>query len=739
MKENAGQVRSIRFGPFVADMTAGELRKNGRKVPLQEQPFQVLAALLDRPGDVVTREDLRDRLWPGQPFVDVDQGLNTAIAKIRDALGDSAASARFVETLPRRGYRFTFPVDPPESSTIGPLAAPPAVVPMSGFRHKIKSSRTILTLVGACLLLAGMSLHFGLRQPGRATDLPLRRFEIRSSLTSLLLCNRRAAISPDGSLVAFVSDENPSRLWIRRFDQEQPHVIEGTEGVAGLFWSQDSKSVGFATRDGLKRVSPAGGAITPIAALSGIGFFGATWSHDGSTIVFADGGPSDLYEVPATGGTPRVVVSRNSPAFQLAARLPGQAPTPAYLLNPHFLPAEAGRRVIVFSFGYASSKLAVRDLQTGRTEILGPGRFAAYSPTGHLVYESSSDSNEIWVQPFSLTQLQTSGAAFRIARNGSEPTVSTDGTLIYVDSLQDSHRLVRLDRNGRRLGLLGSPQTAFYYPAISPNGQSVAVETLENHNLDIWVYDAQRGSRTRITTDVATDILPVWSPDGKHIAYTSYQTGQQNIFLRRADASTEPEILTAAPGYQRVSDWSRDGRYILFYAGTNYGPPAGPDHSTSLQYLAHSGKGGWDPHVFLRSRFALRAPKLSPDGKYVAYLSNETGRDELHVRPFPNGERQWVVSRNGAAQPHWSGNGRELFYVEAGTLMAVPVQTASGFSAGSPAPLFHHAGFGPWPSPTYDVSATGEDFLLPERLGAPTEQRTIRVVQNWFAEFRHPR
>lgn len=236
-------------------------------------------------------------------------------------------------------------------------------------------------------------------------------------------------------------------------------------------------------------------------------------------------------------------------------------------------------------------------------------------------------------------------------------------------------------------------------------------------------------------------MLPVWSPDGQWIAYTSRRGGPLNIFLRPADASADDQALTKGAGFQRVSDWSRDGRYILFYSGVNHlgGPGSNPDRSSSLQYLQRNGAGGWEARVFLRSKDTLQVPKLSPDGNFVAYLSNETGRDELYVRSFPGGERQWAVSRNGAAQPRWSRNGRELFYVETSVLMAVPVHARDGFSPGAPMPLFSHTGFGRWLDPNYDVSPNGERILLPEPVGGPGTDGALRVSQNWFAEFRDKR
>lgn len=437
MAGNTGQHQLVRFGPFVADLAAGELRKNGRRIPLQEQPFQVLAALLQRQGQVVTREDLRALLWPEQPFVDFDQGLNTAINKIRDALGDSAANPRFVETLPRRGYRFHFPVDSAQ-----PAEPPPVTV---GQR------RSIVALAGTCVLLAAGCILLWISWPGWRAELPLRKYSVRSSLSrSLIPLNRRAVVSPDGRSIAFVSDD--SRLWVQRLDMDEPYPIDGTERATGPFWSPDSQMIGFAAGGLLKRVAVAGGHISPVATLSSILFFGGAFSPDGQTIVYGDGQPSELFEVSAAGGSPRRRVSRDSLPLVLSA------PSTGHLHNPCFLPSEAGQRIIVFSSGNPSSRMLVRDLDTGRTELLGQGQFVTYSPSGHLVFQSPANPPELWAQPLSLKPLKTNGPAFRIARNGAEPSVSRDGTLVYIDSTKVSARLVWLDRSGRRLAELAPPR-----------------------------------------------------------------------------------------------------------------------------------------------------------------------------------------------------------------------------------------------------------------------------------------
>jgi Tol biopolymer transport system component/DNA-binding winged helix-turn-helix (wHTH) protein len=713
----SGAPGRIRFGPFEADSSAGELRNNGRLIRLQEQPFQVLIALLERPGDVVTREELRERLWPGDSFGDFDQGLNTAINKLREALGDSAANPKFIETLPKRGYRFVHALESEAAPPATP--APPARVP--GVRLPV-----YVIAAAAFIVVAALVGIFWIRRESPPPQLPLRRFSISPSIpvATRAFFDPVAAVSPNGRHIAYITDEGENRLWIHELHRGSARAIEGTDGARRPFWSPDSEYVAFVAAGEIRKAPARGGSIAILCQDCAGEFFGGTWSPDGRSIVFADGGPSSLYEIPASGGSRRLLLS----AQQLRNRQ-GSAKDPkalGYLSSPQFLPAGPGRRVIVFSLGYASATLIVRDLATGQEEALGPGNNPVYSPTGHLLYRGGSGPLDIWARPFSLESLRATGEAFQVAKGASDATIAEDGTLVYLDS--NSHALAWLDRKRTAAGSVGQPLELFAYPALSPNGRFLAIETMENGNLDLWVYDLERGTRTRLTNHPATDILPVWSPTGEEIAFSSYRSGNIDVFLQRADGGAEERAIVAGPKNERVTDWSRDGRYILYSV-------LDPKNRHDIWYLRRSEKGEWEQAPFLQTASNEIAPKLSPDGRYIAYLSDESGQYEVYVRPFPSGSRKWPISTRGGTQVRWRRDGRELFYTEAGTLIAVPVEIGSEFNPGSPSRLFSHPGFQFWPEPNYEVSLDGQRFLVPERLGG--KERKIHVVQNWFAEFRN--
>lgn len=707
--------RRIRFGPFEADLAAGELRKDGRVVRLQDQPFQILATLLDRPGEVITRDELRLRLWPGDSYGDFDQGLNTAVNKLREALGDSPSNPRFVETLPKRGYRFIHLVER--------LGKPSGERRLSAWQPERKRAAALTLAAILAIPAAVLSLRAGRRSEPQP-QLPLRRFTVRRpDPTYTLLDARRVAISPNGRHVAIVADAGVGRLWIQDLDQEQPRLIEGSGGALTVFWSPDSGTVGFAVAGGkLRKVPARGGAPAPVAETGCAHISGAAWSPDGASILFACSSPTGLYVTPSAGGTPERVVSPEMLEGELQERAEEPFQKSSCVFNPHFLPIKGGGQTVLFVY---KGQLMAKNLRTGRQHAAGPGFEPVYASEGYLLYRLGTD---LWARPFSPQQAKFAGEGALVARNATDASVASDGTLVYRDAVFE--QLAWVDRRGARLETAGPVVKGAWYPAVSPDGSRIAAETLENDSLDIWVSDA-RGARIRLTSHPATEILPVWSPSGDEVAFGSYQAGNIDIFVRKADGGPEGRPLVATPHNERVSDWSRDGRYITYSM-------AHPDNGHDLWYLERNAGGGWEPHPFLRTEFNEKSPKLSPDGRYVAYLSDESGRDEVYVRQFPSGSRKWAVSSGGASQMRWSRNGREIFYVEAGALVAAEVRLSPGFEAGPATRLFAHSAFNSsWTDANYDVSPDGRRVLVSERVGG--QEPVIHVVQNWLAGFQSRR
>ena len=394
----------------------------------------------------------------------------------------------------------------------------------------------------------------------------------------------------------------------------------------------------------------------------------------------------------------------------------------------------------MFTFGTESEQTMVvkdLDLETGQRELLGPGAAPVYSNSGHLLYATSPASSDLWALPFSLETLRATGEAFPVSENSRHATVATDETLVYLDLSGSSgqQQLVWVDRDGKQVEEIGQAQDGIRWAALSPDGRWVAVTVLEASNPEVWVWDlARRGVSTRLSSAPEWDGIPVWSPGGDEVAFVSLRAGNPDIYLRRADGGGEEQAVATTSQNEWPSDWSRDGKYLLYHQSD-------PETGSDLWYLERGENGsGWEPHPFLQEPSAQAAPKFSPNGRYVAYVSDESGQREVYVQPFPEGGRKVTVSSGGGSQLRWSRDGKELFYVQGEKLMVVAVSTEGEFSAGLPTELFEHPGLrSGLNNPNYDVSLDGQRFILPEPVGhdeTEAPQATIRVVQNWFAEFK---
>ncbi len=600
------------------------------------------------------------------------------------------------------------------------------VVPESAARAAEKQQRLHKTgfYATAALLAAALAVIIAMwfAGPEPAEPPPLRRFAYAppADFSPGGIFMLPASISPNGKHIA-AAGGGSLRLWIQDLDQQQPREIEGTEGARSPFWSPGSDFIGFAAGNELKKVSVRGGLSVRLCELPGEAFYGGSWSPDGEVIVFGSGPPRVLCQVPARGGDPELLISAEG------SESSSQGPTGG-LASPHFLLGEAGRRVLVFTFGTQSEQtMMLQDLESGRRETLGPGHQPFYS-AGHIVYQLAPGTQDLWALPFSLETLTATGEPFPFVQAARSPTAGADGTLVYFDSAgRGVDRPTWFDRRGTRMGDVGRGQTLTLDLSLSPDERSVAVSAEENGNQDIWVHDIELGVKTRVTTDPAIDYRPIWSPDGEEILFAG---GNQDIVLRRADGSGEAQALLDTPATELLSDWSRDGKYILYMV-------IDPENGADLWYLERNQEGGWEPHLFLRTAFRERSPSLSPDGRFIAYASNESGRDEIYVQPFPKGGRRTTVSNNGGWEPRWSPDGRELFYVEGTTLTAVSVDTSATFSARSRTPLFEHPSLTNPFYPQYDISADGQRFIIPTPVeDAPESKPMIRVVQNWAEEFR---
>ncbi len=575
-------------------------------------------------------------------------------------------------------------------------------------------SRERLAWIGALavLVLALAAALIFARRPAPAA--PEMRVEITTPPTIVPMS---LAISPDGRTIAFVArSEGQSRLWLRSLESGATAALPGTDGAESPFWSPDSQSVGFFADSKLRRVDVDDGSVQTLAnARSGLG---GTWNRD-NVILFASLG-SPISRVPATGGEPVAL-----------PRLAQQGSDFA----PQFLPD--GRHFLY----YVRGNPEVRGVYVGQLDetldarrLLNSDTAAVYAPSGQLLFVLRGT---LFAQNFDAVRLELSGNPYPVAeRVPSSPnpgiSVSRAGSIAYRTSSPDAQsQFVWFDRSGKEISRVGDlVSTSLSDPSLSADGQHVVLYRGVSGNTDIWLFDVKRGVLSRLTSDAADDVFPVWSPDGSRIVFSSNRKGVHDLYVKSvsADASEEPLLSTAQP--KTATDWSRDGRFLLFNNQD-------PKRSADIWALSLNGKGA--PFPVAQTPFDELSGQFSPDGKWVAFQSNESGRPDVYLQPFPGPGNKSLISPNGGTHARWRRDGEELFYLAPdGRLMAVPIRVALNRAApeiGTPVPLFvppiggaiQRGDF----RQLYMVSPDGKQFLVATVTEGPTSP--IAVILNWKA------
>jgi eukaryotic-like serine/threonine-protein kinase len=530
------------------------------------------------------------------------------------------------------------------------------------------------------------------------------------------------AFSADGRRLAFVgvAANGQRRLWVRPIDSLASQVIAGTEGASLPFWSPDGRFIAFFAQGKLRKVASGGGASQVLCdAESGNG---GTWSAAG-TILFAPATDRGLFQVSADGGTPTPVTTPRE----------GQAGH----RFPQFLPG--GRRFLFLAQAgqQAQGGIYVGSLDSKETVLLLETDVRAqYAQPGYLLFVRS---NALMAQAFDVTATRLSGEVTSIAEDisydaggGAADFAVAEGLLAYRERARNRRELVWLDRTGKKVADAGAPAD-YIHPWLSPDEKRAVVEVVDPDDgaHAVWMLDLVRGSRSRFVGGPAASHFPVWSADGRRILFSSDRSGPWSLFARASTGTGADEELLTLPTSTNATDWSRDGRFVIYQTNA----PATRSDVWALPVTPRA-----QPFPVAHSAAAERQAQLSPDGRWVAYVSDDSGRDEVVVQGFPEATDKVTVSIAGGSQPQWRRDGRELFYLSMDLkLMAVDVHaTASSFDTAVPRMLFELGDLRGELSArnNFMPSADGQRFLI-NRFLTGRGSRPIVVVLDWAAVVRH--
>ena len=598
------------------------------------------------------------------------------------------------------------------------------------------SRSAILPLAGAAIVIAAALATWAILRPRVAPPQPPMRLSVELGADMAVApLGANIQISPDGQTLAFVGqrDGGVTQLYVRRLDQLQATMLAGTDDANNPFFSPDGKWIAFFASRKLKKIATTGGAaITLCDAPAGRG---GTWAEDG-TIVFlpSNGSGVSLVRLSSAGGTPEPLLSLGE--GEVTQRWPQMLPSGKGVLYTASNVAS----------GFGNANIVVHPLPAGtRKVVLRRGSYARYLPSGHIVYVRDGT---LFAAPFDLDRLETAGPSVPVlegvasnASGGSagaaQMSVSSNGTLAYLAgvSISNGFPVSWVDR-AEKVSTLRATPAVWTNPAFSPDGRRLALEIVDSTS-NLWVYDLARDTLERLTFDASDSARPVWTPDGRRIAFAATRADSPgfNLFWRPADGTGEVQRLTESKNLQFPVSWHPSGRFLAF-------TEIRPGTSEDLMILPIEGNetSGWKPgtpSVFLATGAAEMEPTFSPDGRWIAYSSQEAGRMEVYVRPFPGPGGKWLISSDGGTYPMWSRTRRELFFVSADQhIMVVPYAVdGDSFRAGKRQPWSNVRFIARQRQRSVDLHPDGDRFAIAAAAaGAPTKQDKVVLILNFFDE-----
>ena len=568
----------------------------------------------------------------------------------------------------------------------------------------------------AWLLVASLAIAAGLswRMTGRALVPETVRLSLAAPAgMNLVQGAGNISISPDGRAIVFVGSDASGQggLFVRKLSEATPRPLAGTTGATYPFWSPDSKDIAFFADGKLKRIPAAGGDVDVICAASD--GRGGTWGTGGA-IVFAPTVASCLMAVEPRGGEPRPVTVLDAATHEVTHRFPNFLPD-----GQHFLFLASG------DANDSENDITVGSIaSTKRTPLLKTARAPIYAEPGYLIFASGE---RIAAQRFDPKSLRLTGDPVKFS--DSVPTIvnsgdrvasaSANGFLVIGTPAQPNRRLAWFNRRGDLEGTISPPPGELSRLRISPDGTRVAIACRASENsVDLWLVDVKQGASTRLTFGPGTNDRPVWSPDGKRLAYQSNRNGSFDLFTRQASGGGADSTVFASPTkWKEPLSWSPDGRWIAFSA---------IEKETGGDLMLAAADGSGKVATYLKTPATEWFPSISPDGRWLAYSSNESGRFEIYVQSFPSPGAKYQVTTAGGTVPRWVPTGRELFYVTIeGALAAVPVVPGETLEFGTSQVLMPLAN-----GEIFDISADGQHILAPAQ-DASAAAQSPTIVLNW--------
>lgn len=729
-------VRQRVFGAFSFDEASGELSKHGIRMRLQGQPLQILATLIRQPGKVVSRDEFQQQLWSSSTFVDFEHGLNAAMNRLRQLLGDSADQPRYIETVPGRGYRFIATVQEPagpvlvmtQARALEEKVAPPTTLTPAPPKSRAKWLPWLI----AAGVLASLTLGYLVAiRVWANTEVPTLRFSVTPPNGYAIepgSSRQTFALSPDGSKLAFsaMNESGIFQAFIRDLDSLDARSVPNSVGSYHVFWAPDGQSLFLTVRGSVRRYPLKGDSYQVICDAPAIMLTGEVM---GSHVMISARTAS--YEVPVSGGTPKQ--------------------TDKLYPWPQVLPD--GKHILYIAFDAKAGHHRAHIVEPGKLEtdrdLLETDSRVMYTPslakpeTGYLVYVRAGN---LLAHPFNPQTMQVEGEPLPVASRiysffptgAGDFSVSNKGMLAYRRYMSRS-QLAWLNRRGELVKKIGPANVNISHGQLSPDGKKIAapIYNVDRGVTEIWIIDRETGTSRQSITGPGLVASPVWAPGSHTLAYQGAYEGPPKLFMRGIGESDKEEQLPEG-FFQVPTDWSPDGRFIA-YTSTSFAQSE--NEMRGDVWLIDMARGRRVIHL-IDTPSHEGNPAFSPDGKWLAFTSNESGRTEVYVQAFAAGEsphmtgERHVVSSQGAISLRWRRDGKELFYLaQDGRIYGVPITWLPKLHLDKPVPLLTVSAEARAALHTidgFDVSENGENFLVP--IVTSSEKSEIVVIQNWEAE-----